>query len=873
MTKWNWLITAFLSVLVATAAHFFMLSEWGQGRYLIGANDGMSQMVPFKHFLYETLRDGNYFYSERFGFGGGTFSQLGYYFSTSVIFLLTAAVTVCLEWTGAVSPSLTYWADATVFVSIVRLTLIQLLAVYFFRQVGLRGWYAYIGAALYSVSILYFRHVTYWEFFADAMLFLPLLLIGSERIMRLGKPAVFILAVTLSMADNFYFAYVNFLLAFIYIVFRWFVPIAGQEVNKLRQTVQFTVGGITGAMLSAPFFLPAVYGYLNNLRPPYEGEIPLFRLHDNLVTDGRIVLLPTIAILAVLLFPLYKNRLFRLFALLTVFFAVLHESPAVGSLFNGLSAPQYRWEHMLMLMAGGAAAFALQHWKSLHVKNIALAGAGTIGLYYVFQALDLVSKPSLYSDSLIVMAFVTCALALLAAIPQFKHWDIALYGVVIIVSLVTVNLYQKEKLALDNPAVHQVKGEGIPRSFFTSEAYNAEAPRRMIHDLAESEPDPLARFDWMIGTRNNTPIVQDFLGMSMYSSLLNRDLLHAYWEDLSIDMGRESVSRYAGLGGRANLYSLLNGVYAVRGAIGNPVPYDFQEVAEQDGYRAYASGHRLPFVRTASKIFTEKALEDAPAIAREHAMLDGVIVEDASGKSEPVPEVPNLMSQAEIEAVDAEYDGDTLVVTGETGGLDLRLNDVSLLKEDAYVAFYLKRSSADQGFVLTVNDYRTTRKRTDSIYRTRVYDLTIRIPSEEVIRIRMPQGTYTLRDLALYTEDYRMLAKAEQRSAAAPETEVTWNGGRVHSQLDNVNADPYAVMPIPFEKGWQARVNGKPVDIVKANYAFTGIPIKPGKNVIDLSYYPPYFRSSLLLASLTAVLLLGYWLRNRHNRRNSPHSW
>ncbi|WP_040285082.1 YfhO family protein [Sporosarcina koreensis] len=863
--KTTWFLLAAVSLLVSIGAHAFMLSEWLHDRYLLGPNDGLSQMVPFKHFLYEAMKDGSYFYSERFGFGGGTFSQLGYYFSTSAVFLLTAAVTVCLDWIGAVQPSLTYWADVTVFVSIIRLTVIQLLAAAYFRMIGLKAPYAYLGAVLYSISILYFRHVVYWEFFADAMLFLPLLLMGAERIMRAGKPAVFIVAVALSMADNFYFAYINFLLTFIYIVFRWLLPIAEEEVKKKRQILQFAGGGVAGALLSAPFFLPAVYGYLNNLRPPFEGEIPLFEIQENFLADGRIIVLPAFLIIALLLVPLYKDRRFRLFAVLTVFFAVLHMSPAAGSLFNGLSAPQYRWEHMLMLTAGGTAAWALQNWRKVRLTDAVMAVIGTAGLYYIFTKLDIPGKPSLYADSMITVMAVICALVLLAAIRYFKHWDIALYLGVIAVSLITVNLFQQEKLTQDKPAVDQVKGEGIPKSFFTSAAYDLEPVRGMIHELAEADRDPLARFDWMIGTRNNTPIVQDFLGMSIYSSLLNRELLDFYWNDLSIDMGRESVSRYAGLGGRANLYSLVIGVYAVRTEDGNPVPYDFKETDSRGAYTAYKSGHRLPFIRTADSVYTEQELADSPAIAREHAMLSGIVL-DQEISSEPAPAAENLISHAEIEPVHAEYTDGTLTVTGKTGGLDLHISDRALLKEDTYVSFRLKRTTADRGYPLTVNDYRTTRKRADSIYRTRIHDLTIRIPSDEVIRIRVPEGTYTLRNLALYAEDYSALEQAEQRSADVPAPAVDWEGGRLHAELDNPAGDRYAVMPVPYEKGWQARVNGKRTDLLKANYAFTGIPIEPGKNTIELTYYPPYFRLSAAAAGLTAAALLLLWLRSRRKR-------
>ncbi|MGN7408995.1 YfhO family protein [Sporosarcina sp. SAFN-010] len=867
MTKKSWIGLVMVSVITAIIAHGFMLSEWMQERYVVGPNDGLSQMIPFKHFLYESMRDGNFFYSERFGLGGGSFSQLGYYFSTSIVFLVTVAITAFLEWIGLLAtPDLQYWADVTVFVSIIRLSVILIITTIFFRLIGLKSRFSYIGAVIYGISILYFRHVTYWEFFADAIVFLPLLLIGAERIMRYGKPGWFIVAVALSMVDNFYFAYINFLLTFIYIVFRWFIPLVENELKRKRQIVYFLVGGVLGAAISTPFFVPAVYGYLNNFRPPFEGEIPLFDMTENILSDGKLVVLPAFAIICLFLFPLYKKRGFRLFAIMTVLLAVLHASPAVGSVFNGLSAPQFRWEHMLMLVAGGLVAITLQNWKEIQLKYAVIAALGTIGLYMLFSKLELEGKPSLYSDSLEVMALITCAIAILATVRQFKHWDIALWIGIVASSLITVNLFQEEKLTGNNSKVEQVEGQGIPQSFFTSDSYNGEASRELVQQLTVREEDPLARIDWMIGTRNNTPIVQDFLGTSIYSSILNQHLLHFYLNDLSIDMGRESVSRYAGFGGRANLYSILNGVYAVRSDKGNPVPFGFEEVEHNGKFKAFENEHRLPFVRTTHRVYTEEELEDSPVLAREHAMLNGAILEEWDEQPETSPTVENLMDKVTVQPVQAEYKNDKLVVTGKNGGIDLKVSDVRLLKEDTYISFYLERSTADKGFHLKVNDYKTTRKRTDSIYRTRVNDITIRVPSEETIRIRVPEGTYTLSDLALYAEDYSTLEEAERKVEQTSEPIVEWKGGHATVQLDNSNGDSLAVMPIPFEKGWTAKVNGEKVSVLKANYAFSGIPIEAGKNTIEMFYRPPYFGASLIVSFLVITGLFVWMIRKKRNK-------
>ncbi|OAH60201.1 YfhO family protein [Domibacillus aminovorans] len=55
------------SILLSAAAHFFFLQEWFNGRFMIGPNDGLSQIVPFKTFIYENYKQGNFFYSWQFG--------------------------------------------------------------------------------------------------------------------------------------------------------------------------------------------------------------------------------------------------------------------------------------------------------------------------------------------------------------------------------------------------------------------------------------------------------------------------------------------------------------------------------------------------------------------------------------------------------------------------------------------------------------------------------------------------------------------------------------------------------------------------------------------------------------------------------------
>lgn len=300
------------SICVALLSHLFILNEWMRDTYFIGIRDGMSQMLPFKELLYNNYTNGNFFYAADFGMGGGTYAQLGYYYSTSLIFIGTVLITYLFETLGIIQhPTLVYWADAVLIVSIIRMVLIALVATIYIRSFGCRTRFAFVGAVIYATSTIYFRHVVYWEFFADAMLWLPLLLLGIERIIRGKSSILFIIAVAIHMIDNFYFAYINFGIALIYMIGRMIVTFEEDVRNIRAQLIRYTIGGLAGLGISAFAFIPTVYGYLKNDRPLFTESFPVYDFIDNPLLNGRIIVIPGIIIACLWLLKFYPSAKFR----------------------------------------------------------------------------------------------------------------------------------------------------------------------------------------------------------------------------------------------------------------------------------------------------------------------------------------------------------------------------------------------------------------------------------------------------------------------------------------------------------------------------------------------------------------------------------
>lgn len=853
MKKYMWIVYVIgASTCIAVLSHLFIFNEWLGESYFIGIRDGMSQMLPFKHLLYDNYTSGNFFYADHFGMGGGTYGQLGYYYSTSIVFIITVIITYLLEIIGIIQhPTLEYWADATLIVSMIRMGVILVVSTIFIRYIGFKTRFAFIGAIIYATSTIYFRHVVYWELFADAMIWLPLVFLGIERIIRGKSSVLFMIAVAVSMIDNFYFASIHFIIAMIYMLGRNIFRFDTDIRTTGAQVLRYFLGGLAGLGLSAFAFVPSVIGYVQNDRPLFSEEFAKMDMVDTPLLDGKMIVIPSIIIASLWLFRLYSSRLFRLFAILTGIMIMMHVSPYVASIFNGFSAPQYHWEYVFMLVGGVVVTYVLTHAQRLSRKSVFIAFIGTLITYSIFYVMG--EGVTWSTDSIYSLVIAIIAIGLVWLLFIWKRSNMTQYiliGTIIGTSIWIANGFQAEKVTFAGT------DEEVTKKWVQSDENNGRYQNELIDLLHVREKDPLMRIDWMIPEQNNTPLVRQFRGFSANSSVLNKHILHFYGHDLMIDMGQESVSRYGSLGDRTNLFSLLYGKYKIDKIDEGEVPFGFEEVTKVGPYVAYENTHALPFARTTSTVYTEESLERAHPIEKERAMIDGVIL-DESTESEPIEsiEAEEIMNVS-VETNGSTYEDELLHVTEETGGLDLVIKDATEQTGDYYVSFYIKRQDQDQIYDLTVNDYETSRQKNTSIDRTGIDDVLIRVPAEEVLSIRVPEGEYVVKDIQIFHESYETLVEETKRQEKEKEIFVSMDKNKIYMNVDNQANDSFVTIPVPYEKGWSAQINGKRADVLRANYSFISIPIEAGDNEITLTYMPPYFIEMIVLSILTCCGLM-----------------
>src|SRR5699024_2198324 len=102
----------------------------------------------------------------------------------------------------------------------------------------------------------------------------------------------------------------------------------------------------------------------------------------------RIIVIPGIIIACLWMFTFYPSAKFRFFACMTWLMIGMHFSPYVASMFNGFSAPQYRWEYAIPLVGGVLVTYVLSNLKELTKSSIVISMIGMIGTYVYFYVID-----------------------------------------------------------------------------------------------------------------------------------------------------------------------------------------------------------------------------------------------------------------------------------------------------------------------------------------------------------------------------------------------------------------------------------------------------------------------------------------------------
>ncbi len=838
-----------------------------------------------------------------------------------------------LNLTSAITPPfLSEWVFQLLF--FVRLYLAGLGFVFYCRTRGENKTGTVLGALLYALCGAALTGVR-WSSGLHAFVLFPVILAGAERILAGKKPWVFVASLSALAIISYYFTYMVLVLLVLYLALRVCMVERGRGLLSPKVFMAWVgrfAGLVVICLLVAGFALvPAAFGVMGMDRlVNSQTEVPLLYGLDyyrNLLMDFLVVHevgsdtyqgFGGMAFLACLLLFVRRDKNRELRAVLVVL-AICLLLPCVGSFMNVMNYASNRW----------AWAYAMCVCLVLVRMTPTLLVGGTR-----FSRV-LVGGTAAYALLLIMPSFRTEAsvagmAALLASLLGLVLWrgpDLrrgVLVGGLSLTLIVNGVYYLSASEGL-------VAGEQTPlgasHSMLTSRSIDqlsceVDDPTWWRYDANQA---PSTAGSPMVRIRNNS-LVLGKQSISFYNSVYN-DRVDAFHSELGVAGDNINFS-FTDLQGRSDLLAFLGVRYFLYRPDGtDALPYGFEasnvaverEVAGFN-YQVVRSNGALPLGTAFRRALTRSEYLNLSPAQRQQALLQAVVLEDdASSRGAGATPVRADDLAFEDRELPFTIEGSPGVVVEDgrivssvpKGVVTLRFEGVPEADTYLYIDGLDYESVPPSTYVseekkagmpwfskakLLANDLQFREVLGYEIDATSdVSPLECRI-TNNVRTYHMYGGknmwlgnlgyaqqaarTITLRliDAGIYSfDDLKVVAQTHVHRDS-------WIRERTQDVLQNVEqgcnrltgdidlAGPRTLLlTVAYSKGWTAKVDGKPVELLRADTGFMALDLEAGHHDVELTYQTPGLFAGVCVSGvgLLALAVLALFVR-RHRKQAAP---
>lgn len=741
--------------------------------------------------------------------------------------------------------------------------------------------YTFCGFVLYAGI----RH----PYFTNAAIFLPLTLIGTEKLLKENKKIFFIFIIFLSAICNYYFFYMITIINVIYGVIKYIF-----ECNEGLKTFLKKIGSailcyIIGILMASIILLPTIYSFLNSARTDavqvstyikgfYEffflGTISMRFKNWAVVAVSSIVLL-----MMPLLFSKLKDREVRSYLALFLITTSMLLIPEVASLMNGFSFLSNRWVF--------AYSFILAYIVTL--------GFDTKLQYTKKQKAYMLITLIIYS---IIGLFVT-ELKIKKNLDYYVVLAIA-YFIFIIISL---NYKNETKLKIANymviiavianifilaTSLYSSKGKGYAEEFIKSgtvleKCSNANEKIENFKEAIEyikQNDKSFYRIAKKELSYQNLSIMYEYNPIQLYLSIGNGSVF-----DLSDSLEDNSYSSTKCVNGadrRTKYTSLLANKYYIcdRKHI-RYVPYGYSLYHEIGNTLIYINENYLPIGIVYDSYITKEQFENLSALEKEDSLITTAMIENTENINieNNIDIRVDTPSKLNYTVKDNKTVNNSINITKNNESVELIINnipsDVELYLSINNLKYIVDNNTTD--FKITakldgISNSEDVKNRISSAYYMENPNFLINLgitkenQSNKLKVTFSRKGIYTFDSFEIFAVSMKNYEEKINKLKRNVMGNIEYGNNYI---IGTVDLDKNGILQITtsYSDGWKAYVDGKQVEVLKVNEAFIGINIKEGYHTIRFEYETPYLKLGIVFSILGLIAYISLILISRKNKR------
>ena len=837
-------------VLIAFASHIYFFIY--KVPFFYPYSDAFDQYIVFKHFLTSQYSTGNLEWSWAYGLGGDIFAQFIYYYATSPFLWFS------LLWKAETFAQLT---QVSLYLSLLKFILSGTLFYAFMKQLKRSTISSLIGAFIYIGSTYLIRRSFTDDFMADAFVYLPLVMIGMERLFQKGRPTLLIVSVFIMVQSSFYFGYITTIYLIIYTLVSFFTRFK-EDVWISKWTNGLKVAGyyILGLLLASYSFIPAIYQFLNAYRFDKEHLVAwsyrtdfYFNMPVGVFLTISTITIPVITLFFLLISVTKKHIVPLRFILMAFIMLLFYQIPKVYSMFNGFSAPSSRWVYLLIFSIAVVSVYvvdAIAEKKKVHplyyIVYLAFFGYAYWWTEGFPQFLELP-----YGKLLLAIHIV---MPIIFYIPRLSPTTKRVFTMCLIAVVVTMQQFYFLLTFTFAPEGILEKMDKTYRSenYLQAEEQVAQYVKQQnsFHRLQYYEP---YTFQTQGFNKHNLGLLFDVPTTASYHSLLSQQVGRFIYEDFKIKQF-DSLSHFYNLDERLYIQSFLQADYfAIEDHFAyRPKGYTLAKHIE-DQY-VYNIDHAFPFAYVQTNAIAKKEWHDMSVGTRE-MLLTQAYVTDNSTTSVTDFDLPTTLFEEAIPFEEHLQDG-LLHVTGEEQ-FTIPFSETLDENNNVILTMQLKEMNGDE-FSIDINRNKLEKRKDDYIYSLPIDQFAIHIHYEsgtEAINMQLSEGVYKIRDLKVEKLPLAPLANHAKRANENAFDVVSFQHDTVEL-TGQAKESGMLVTTIPASRGWSATINGQPVETEEINEAFIGIPVQRGQQTIILTYHSPFLRLGFGISAVTLLFVI-----------------
>ncbi len=754
--------------------------------------------------------------------------------------------------------------------------------------------YVFCSYALY----LGIRH----PFFLNPMMYLPLILLGVEKIFAGKRPYLFMMMVCLSLTSNFYFFYMLSVMIFLYGVVRFLFLFPEKRLRNLAVFLSRFIGYyVVGILMASVIFLPVLMRFVSTERANISTVVQLLYptgyyplLFHSFITGrsaGFSTLIGTspitLAAVVLLFTRRKKNTQLKIGFLLLSFFLL---TPVIGYVLNGFSYATNRWVFGYAFLVALILVEMVPNMLAATKKQLFVVSTFacvSISIYLTIYLLVNVSRTREFFASFSIFLLTLLFMYWMKRHGFRKKRIVSqLILMTIIISGIIVNAGYRfspnEGNYIDEFLVH---GEAYERYMSSSAA--------VVRDIADNAS--FFRYEENISggqkTIRNAALLNQVNSTAFYYSLSN-----GYIANFLQEIGFLSRDyQFSGLDNRAFPGVLAsNKYYVVAPGLQQYLPYGYNElVLASESFEVYKNDTALPLGYTYSTIINRSDFAQMSFIERQQALLQGAILEENITSLESIQSTFNHREiPYEIEVDDGVgYQDGKLIVNDVSAAVTLRFEGVE--NSEMYLNFenihftpepsldilseesegegspfqdmlYHHVPGPDTGTIVAKsgNVSKRIQLRTPAYnwYRGQ-HDFIVNLGYSEAARTEI---TLTFKEVGTYTFDGidvicqpmdEFIQQVEGLKADVLEN-VRVDTNTVSGTID-LEESKLLALSIPYDEGWSAYINGEEAELLHVNGMYMGVYLDSGNHEVLLRYVTPGLRIGATMSLLGAFLFLG----------------